>query len=618
MILAALNDYYERLLARGTPELAPPGYSTEKIGYVLVLSGEGKPLEVYANTTQSGKKTVAATMAVPASFKRPGTTPRPFFLWDKTSYLFGVEREGKDGILESPKTFAACREFHERALAASDDPGLLAVLRFLRNWSPERFSQPPFDATMLDANFVFRLEGTEKEFIHNRPAARAAWMAMQGTGAAAGLCLVTGQHLPLARLHPAIKGVNGAQSVGASIVSFNLDAFKSYGKDQGENAPVSEQVAFAYTTALNHLLRRDDGNRQRMQIGDVTLVFWAVADDAAQAEAAEYSFAELMNPKATDATEITHLRYALEKVRDLNAVSELTPGLQKGTRMFVLGLAPNASRLSIRYWMHASLGEFAQRLSDHYEDLRLEPSPWIRPPSLRRLLQATAPSYNGKQKDEDVPPTLAGELARAVLNGSRYPQNLLSVALMRLRSDPQSDMRTFFNRIALCKAVITRNRRLNPKTDDRSVPVTLDLANDDPGYVLGRLFSSLENIQRRALGKDINATIRDRYYGAASATPANVFPMLLRNTQHHLSRIRKDNSTLAKFFEKEIGEVIALLDSEFPRSLRIQAQGRFAIGYYHQTQARFARSETSQGDAKHDDAQDDTQDDTTDTAGDAA
>jgi len=611
MILTALNDYYERLLARGTPELAPPGYSTEKIGYVLVLSGEGEPLEVYANTTQSSKKTVAATMAVPASFKRPGTTPRPFFLWDKTSYLFGVEREGKDGILESPKTFAACREFHERALAASDDPGLLAVLRFLRNWSPERFSQPPFDTTMLDANFVFRLEGTEKEFIHNRPAARAAWMAMQGTGAAAGLCLVTGQHLPLARLHPAIKGVNGAQSSGASIVSFNLDAFKSYGKAQGDNAPVSEQVAFAYTTALNHLLRRDDGNRQRLQIGDATVVFWAVADDAAQAEAAEDFFAGALNP--SDETEATRLRYALEEVRDLKAAPELVSGVQASTRICVLGLAPNASRLSIRYWEQGSLGEFARRLADHYHDLRIEPSPWRTPPPLWRLLLATAPTRNGKAKSEDVPPHLAGEFARAVLDGRRYPQSLLDVLVMRMRADGDISG----TRAALCKAVIVRNRRLKdsaPNTDHRSDLVSLDTANQDPGYLLGRLFSTLENVQRAALGDRVNATIRDRYYGAASATPANVFPVLLRNAQHHLSRLRKDKPGLAVNLEKEIGETIGLLPPAFPRSLRIEAQGHFAIGYYHQTQARFARPDAAQ----RDDAQDDTQDDTTDTAGDAA
>jgi CRISPR-associated protein Csd1 len=617
MILGALNQYYERLLARGTQGLAPPGYSTEKIGFVLMLSPQGEPVTVYENSVQIGKKTVAGTMSVPSSFKRPGTTPRPFFLWDKTSYVFGVEREGKDGVQESLKTFTAFRDFHERALAQSDDPGLLAFLYFLRKWSPERFSQPPFDNAMLDANFVFRLEGGEQQFIHERPAARALWMAMQGDGVAAGAgdCLVTGQRLPLARLHPAIKGVNGAQSAGASIVSFNLDAFASYGKEQGHNAPVSEQAAFAYTTALNFLLRRDEGNRQRMQIGDATVVFWAEADDTAQAGAAENLFAAMLAPKPDDAEETEMLRHALERVRQSHAVPDLGPGLDPGTRMYVLGLAPNASRLSIRYWIQGDLGEFARRLAQHHEDLRLEPSPWRMPPPLWRLLLAAAPTRNGKAKTEDVPPQLAGELARAVLEGRRYPQSLLNVLVMRMRADGDVGG----TRVALCKAIIARNRRLqsrdsntDPNTDDRSVPVSLDLANTDPGYVLGRLFSTLENVQRAALGDKLNATIRDRYYGGASATPASVFPVLLRNAQHHLSRLRKDKPGFAVNLEKEIGETIDLLPAEFPRSLRIEAQGHFAIGYYHQTQARFARKDGAQADDH------DTQDDTTDTAGEPA
>lgn len=624
MILTALNAYYERLLSRGTQGLAPPGYSSENIGYVLMLSAQGEPLSIYENMIQSGKKTVAGKMAVPASFKRTGTTPRPFFLWDKTSYVFGVQRDGKDSVKESLKTFASFRDFHERALAQSDDPGLLAVLRFLRTWSPERFSQPPFDNTMLDANFVFRLDGGEQRFIHQRPAAHALWMVMQGSDSAAGVgdCLVTGQRLPLARLHPSIKGVNGAQSSGASIVSFNQDSFESYGKDQGHNAPVSEQAAFAYTTALNHLLRREEGNRQRMQIGDATVVFWAEADDAAQAESAEGFVAALLDPP-DDASEGERLRDALERVRQSQAVPDLGPGLDPGTRMYVLGLAPNASRLSIRYWMQGQLGEFARRLAEHHEDLRLEPSPWRTPPPLWRLLLAAAPTRNGKAKSEDVPPQLAGELARAVLQGHRYPQSLLNVLVMRMRADGDVGG----TRVALCKAVIARNRRLrsrdpntgpntDPNTDSnpdhRSVPVSLDLANTDPGYVLGRLFSTLENVQRAALGKDINATIRDRYYGAASATPASVFPMLLRNAQHHLGRVRKDSPGRAVNLEKEIGQTIDLLPAEFPRSLRIEAQGHFAIGYYHQTQARFAAKNGAQADET------DTQDDTTDTAGEPA
>lgn len=229
----------------------------------------------------------------------------------------------------------------------------------------------------------------------------------------------------------------------------------------------------------------------------------------------------------------------------------------------------------------------ARRLAAHFHDLELKPPPWRTPPSVWRLALAVAPSRDGRAKSEDVSPLLAGELMRAILNGSRYPRSLLSNILMRLRSD--GDVSGV--RVALCKAVLARELRLGVKGIKGEVPVSLDRTINDPSYALGRLFSVLENVQRTALGDKVNATIRDRYYGAASANPASVFPLLLRNAQHHLSRLRKDRRGLAINLEKEIGEIIDLLGSGFPRSLRMEAQGRFAVGYYQQTQSRFGRGE---------------------------
>lgn len=579
MILTALNDYYEHLLAAKAPGLSASGYSQEKISYVLVLDPEGRLVAVDDLRDLSGKKPMPTSLSVPQ--KPPGGTSNiaPKKFWDKTSYVLGVSATSK----RAEQEHAAFKALHMGMLAGTDDPGLQALVAFLGAWTPDAFAEDArFKPEMLDANVVFRLDG-ERGYLHDRPAARALLgrPAEEGGETRTGLCLVTGQRLPLARLHPAIKGVNGAQSSGASIVSFNLDAFTSYGKDQGENAPISEQAAFGYTTALNHLLRRDPDNRQRLQIGDATVVFWAIAARDAEARQAESLFGLLMNPPSEDGPEIARLRTALVQIRDMEARADLDPGLAAGTRLYVLGLAPNASRLSIRFWLTDDMLRFAKRLSDHYADLELEPAPWKAPPPLWRLLLATAPSLQGKAKSEDVPPQLAGEMTRAILAGTAYPQSLLDVLVMRMRAD--HDVSGI--RAALCKAVLARRSRLH--SQDRSPPVSLDTANTEHGYVLGRLFSLLENAQRAALGDKLNATIRDRYYGAASATPANVFPVLLRNTQHHLSRLRKDKPGLAVTLEKDIGETIALLDG-FPRSLRIESQGNFAIGYYHQTQARFA------------------------------
>jgi len=592
MILAALNGYYQRLQEEDSDSISPPGYSQEKISFAIVLALDGSVVDVLDVRDTSGKKPAPAVMSVPQPEKRT-VGIRANFLWDKTSYVLGVSANSKRSDLEH----AAFKALHQQALAQESDPGLKALLAFLEDWQPSAFRENPKFAAhaeaMLDTNIVFRLDG-EQRYLHERAAARNTW-ARESASASSSVqatCLVTGERAPVARLHPAIKGVMGAQSSGASIVAFNQESFTSYGKEQGDNAPVSEQVTFAYTTALNHLLRR--GSRQQLRIGDTTVVFWAQAPEKSVAEAAEDVFAGFFDVRDDDARSIQQLREVLEQVRQGLPLRDLNRGLDDGTRIFVLGLAPNASRLSIRFWETDSLAVFAQRLSRHFDDLHLEPSPWRVPPPVWRLLLATAPNRDGKAKSEDVPPQLAGELTRAILTGGRYPRSALNTVIMRLRAD--GDERAFGARASLIKAILTRDARLGHHTDKGEPPVSLDTTNTDPGYLLGRLFSTLENVQRAALGKQINATIRDRYYGAASATPASVFPVLVRTAQHHLSRLRKDKPGFAVNLEKEIGEIIDLLGPTFPKSLRIEAQGHFAIGYYHQTQARFARAEPADTD----------------------
>lgn len=592
MILSALNDYYQRLLEQGEAGISPFGYSQEKISYVLLLSAQGELLDVQGIRTLSGKKPHPKSLMVPSSFKRSGTSPKPFFLWDKTAYVLGVSRKG--AVL---KTHEAFKALHRQILAGESDPSLQALLKFLEQWQPEQFQPPLFSEEMLDTNLVFRLDGQQR-YVHETPAAQAVRARLLASGDnREGLCLVSGQRQPLARLHPAIKGVNGAQTAGASIASFNSDAYLSYRgslqklrsvkkeNDTGANAPISEQVAFAYTTVLNHLLRRDEHNRQRLQIGDASVVFWAQAATPAQAVAAESTFWDMLKPPADDGQEAEKLRGVLDAVAKGRPLHELDPQLQEGTRIFVLGLAPNASRLSIRFWAVDSLGAFARRLAEHFRDLHLEPPPWKTEPAIWRLLYATAPSRDGKAKAEDIPPQLAGEMTRAILTGSRYPHSLLATLIMRMRADGDiSGMR-----VALCKAVLAREARLSGKAYQEELPMSLDKDANNPGYRLGRLFAVLEGAQRAALGDKVNATIRDRYYGAASAMPATVFPMLLRNAQNHLAKLRKDKPGLAVNLERDIGEIIDGMQSQFPRSLRLEDQGRFAIGYYQQAQARFNR-----------------------------
>jgi CRISPR-associated protein Csd1 len=577
-ILQALKGYYDRAAEREPTAIAELGYSDEKISFVLVIDADGKVVADEDWRDTDGRKPQPRLMPVPASFKRPGKTPKSFFLWDKTAFALGVTEGGENQpFAPSLKRHEAFRQIHLDNLANEQDEGLTALRRFVETWSPDNFSKLTHAAEMLDTNIVFRLNG-EAGFIHDRPAAKDIWRKVRASiGADSSQCLVTGAQEPVARLHPAIKNIPG-QTMGGSIVSFNLNAFTSYGLEQGDNAPVSETAAFAYTTALNRLLRTD--SRNRIQLADATTVFWAEAQDAADAEAAEGFFSFLSEPP-DDADATTKMRPVMERMEQGRPLDIPELHFKDGTKFYILALSPNASRLSVRFWEMTTLGGLGRAFHRHFEDLLIEPKPWnAQLPAIKRLLIQTAPLGDSDR----IPANLAGELMRAILTGRRYPQTLLSQAIIRFRSDrtDKSQTRAALGlRTALIKACLTRDFRFDIEKED--IPVNLDKSNMNPGYRLGRLFAVLEGVQSAAL-PGLNATIRDRFYAAASATPCSVFPILISKSNHHLSNLKKtDKGGLAIWFEREIGEIIGGFPAgEFPRLLKLQDQGRFAIGYYQQ------------------------------------
>ena len=576
-ILQALVGYYERLDSESVKDLPRYGFSREPISYALVLSMDGDVVDVVPWLDTSGKLPRPSLLPVPQrSVRTSGVAAN--FLWDKTDYALGAKRDKNDQRSTKPvsaqREHDAFKELHLRLLAEADDEGLTAVRRFLLGWEPSRYEALRHSGEMLGANVVFQLDG-ESRFVHDRDAAQRVWrnhLAEQQGGE--GLCLVTGQRAPIKRLHAKVKGVRGAQSAGASIVSFNLNAFESFGKDQGANAPVSERAAFAYTSALNTLLAPDSG--RRIQIGDATTVFWAEAAAGKEpARAAEDLFSLLIAGPPTDASEEVAVVDKLRAIEAGRPMAEVAPDVCQDTRFHILGLAPNAARLSIRFWYEDTIGAVGERIRQHWTDLRLDPTPWRTPPAVWRLLRETAV----QGKSENIPPALAGALMRAILGGGRYPQSLLAAVIGRMRADGQINGL----RVAICKACLARDYRLEFAKEE--VPVSLDPDEINPAYRLGRLFAVYEGVQRAALGS-VNATIKDRYFGAASATPASVFPLLFRNAAHHLAALRKDKGGLAYWFEREIDAILGGVGTILPNSLRLEDQGRFALGYHHQRAAR--------------------------------
>jgi CRISPR-associated protein Csd1 len=568
MILHALHDYYQRKQRDPDPARRLPAYGFEdkEIPFIIELDADGALLGVKDTRQLEGKKKVAARFLVPQGVKKTSGVAANL-LWDTAEYVVGIDTKGKPERIAQQR--AAFRERIE-ALPAQDDPAIRAVLAFLgRDPVAELASQPAWpDVLETNPLMSFRV-APDTDLVCQRHDVLDGVSNDADPIDARDICLITGRRGETERLHSAIKGVWGAQTSGANIVSFNLDAFRSFGKEQGANAPVSPAAAFAYTTALNHLLAK--GSRQRIQVGDASTVFWAE-----KADMVEDIFATLFGDGDDPDARTGEVRAMYEAV-----LSGKFDGARGETRFFVLGLAPNAARIAIRFWHVAPLSEIARRITAWFDDLAIARGPNDPEfPSLFRLLTAIAVQH----KADNIPPRLGGDIMRAILEGVPFPPTWLNAAVQRCRAEQHVNTL----RAAAIKACLNRQIRQtashNPTSEKEYRPM-LDPTQTNPAYRLGRLFAVLERIQEAA-SPGLNATIRDRYYGAASSTPVAVFTTLLRLKNAHLKKLPMGRVVN---FEKTIGEIMDGL-SDFPKHLALADQGRFALGYYHQRQAFFTKS----------------------------
>lgn len=569
MILSALNDYYARKATDPQSGLAPEGFELKAIPFVLVLDAAGQLLQLADRREGEGKKREARAELVPQGVKKTSGVAANL-LWDNAEYVLGVTTRGKPERVAGQQAAFVARltQFF------GDEPeeaGLRAVLAFLkthRSAALESLADHPAWPEIVDSNPLFSFQlSSDVGLVCQRPAVVAALRAGASAGSAAdGICLLSGEADVIERLHPSIKGVWGAQTSGANIVSFNLDAFNSYGKAQSFNAPIGRRAVFSYTTALNHLLAK--GSRQRVQVGDASTVFWA---EKGSGEAFEKAFFDFLDPSRDDPDQGT------QAVASLYAsVKDGRPFTTDDTQRFhVLGLSPNAARIAIRFWHVASIGELGKAFYRYFADLAMDRPAYEKaaPLSLYRLLTSVA--VQGKA--ENIPPNLGGDVMRAILKGQDYPETLMQGALRRIRAEREVS----FPRAALLKAYLNRN------LNDQEITVSLNLENADPGYRLGRLFAALERTQERAQG-NLNASIRERYYGAFSSTPVTVLPTLMKLKNHHLAKL--PNRGEAVNLEKLFAEIIDGL-ANVPARLSLPEQARFAVGYYHQRQFFFNKND---------------------------
>lgn len=577
MILQALTRYYE-VLAR-EEKVSRKGWCTAKVSYAVNLSKEGKIKNIFCLKTEEvrGKKTVIVpdSMQVPEMVSRSSGVAANF-LCDNAKYFLGIDREMDDNNKKcrALECFHAAREKHLLLLDGVKGEMAQAIRLYFENWKPEKAAENEeikeiWDDLTDGGNLVFCMEmkwAQEDDDIRNM------WEEIQKKSGeeTEGICLVTGEKAPIARIHKTIKGVPGAQSSGAALVSFNAPAFESYGKEQSYNAPVGKYAEFAYTTALNYLLSKKE---YTFLLGDTMMVFWAEKGE----EIYQKTFLEFLNPVEDNEDKLKDI---FEKLKKGKPIVVENINLNSDETFYILGLAPNAARLSIRLFYRDSFGNILENISKHYKRMEMVRPAWEAREYLG-IWQMLGETVNQKSKDKKPVPNMASMVMQAIISGGRYPASLYTDTLIRIKAEQG---KVSWGRAGIIKAYLIKN--CNWKEGENYMG--LNETSEETAYVLGRLFSVLECIQIEA-NPGIKATIRDRYFNAACATPALVFPILIKLKNSHIKKIEREKESAKRYYENLLMEIIGKLGEEYPKRLSLEEQGKFTIGYYHQMQKKYEK-----------------------------
>lgn len=578
-MLASLVNYYEKLVADG--KICAPGWVAIKVSYAINIDSNGNVMNVQSllKSEQRGKKQelVPTQKSVPLHTTRSGAKPMAFFMCDNAKYVLGAYPDDADDKTKqkAKECFETTKDYHIQIMEGCTGLAAKAIIAFYSNWEFER-DKCKLDIDIADLlkapNVVFRLFDTAEYALEDNEI-KQKWNDNYNTQKAnEGQCLVTGKTAPIARLHPLIKGVRGAQSSGAALVSFNAKAFESYGKEQGENAPVSEYAANAYGTAINYLLSRPACN---MLMGDTTVIFWADTGE----ENYSQLYRDTMNFDSDDKEKVKITMYQIAKGQKCEYDEcDIDPN----TKFYIVGLSPNAARLSVRFFYVNKFGNLISNINEHYKRLEIVKPSFVLTdyPGVRDILYETV---NRKSNDKASSPLLGGTMMKAILSDTRYPALLYTSIITRIRSDKI----IIRNRAATIKAYLLKNTN-----QSKEVLCNMGLVEDSDNepYLLGRLFSVLEEIQA-ATNDGLNTTIKDKYFNSACATPAVVFPQLLKLKNNHIKVIQREKKGYAVNLEIKMGEIINKLGSSFPRQLSLEEQGMFILGYYQQTQKRYEKKE---------------------------
>lgn len=571
MILQALVDYYETLLANN--KASKQGWCQAKTSFALNLNNDGslKGIITLKEEEEKGKKKVPYRNVPQMVARSSGVSAN--FLCDNSKYILGVDAEGSGK--RAQECFKAAREKHLKILESSNGSMAMAIKAFFCTWIPEEAErndklQGVWEEITDGSNLIFIMDSNEAQ---DDEEIQVAWQNFldQEEECKKGICLVTGKEDEIARIHSTIKGVQGAQSSGAALVSFNAPAFESYEKEQSYNAPVGKYAAFAYTTALNYLLAQKD---YIFRFGDITVVYWAENGEKIYQDVFDWSIEPPKDNQKTIKSIFQNLKE--KKAIDLDGVE-----LNVNQKFYILGLVPNAARLSVSFFYENSFGNILKNIQKHYFRMNMVKPSWEE----REYLGVGGMLYetvNQNSRDKKPVPNLPGAVLKAILENARYPENLYSNCMIRIRAEQG---RITWGRASIIKAYLIQNHHLQKGEEFMGLN---EETNDTP-YVLGRMFAVLESIQEEA-NPGINTTIRDKYFNSACANPASVFPILIRLKNSHIRKIEKQKEWKKISFEKVLTELTGKI-VEFPKRFTLEEQGHFILGYYHQVQKRYEKKE---------------------------
>ena len=576
MILKALYDYYNRC-----GNLPAPGMEEKEIGFVIVISKEGKFLRFEDCRTD---KTIGRVYLVKKHVSRSSAAVANY-LYDNSAYVLGYS--DKD---DSEKNQLYFNTFVEKVQSIldrmPDNSDIRTLMNFYAQGREAIHSEVEQDPLWEDIKknlskkysvFSFRIEGDLRILAEKKE----LMQTNEGTknDNSRGLCMVTGVQGELVDTTTATM-IQGSQAT-AKLVAFQVNSgYDSYGKEKCGNAPISHEAEFAYTTALNTMLRRD--SRNTFTVGNRTFVFWASSNDKA-AEQAEESLFDLLgyseekkdNPNAK-----------IEQVRKVfTAIYSGSLSTSLEDRFYILGLAPNSARIAVVYWSETPLRDFAGKILRHFDDMEIIDTRKDRKPYMGIKDILSAVTLGGKQSE--ATPNLPESIIKSIFLGTPYPYTLLSACIRRIRAESGDGNAARITRIAIIKAFLNRQN-----VNDKRMEIMLDKRNTNQGYLCGRLFAVLDRIQEDANGI---SSIRERYMNAASSTPSSVFATILNLSSHHLENLSNEGKKV--FYEKLKQEIIDKISSDgFPAHLDLQDQGRFFVGYYHQRQDFFNKKEENNND----------------------